>query len=228
MHLIDWKKYIIVFVITSAIFLTAIYISDYFNELRIQDIRSIEEKLRIDILSLETQFDLLEELSCNDITENTVLSQELNSLALKLNFTEVQLGVDNEEVKKLKRQYSLLQIKDYLLMKKVAKKCSLNPVFILYFYSNAGDCDDCERAGHVLTFLREKYPTLRVYSFDYNLELSALTTLISINKIENSLPAIVIEEEIYYGIKTLDDIENILPILQTLKNNDATTTSNKE
>lgn len=218
MRKINLGKYFGVFVITVVIFFTAVYISNYFNDKRIADIRSIEERMSVDILSLETQFDLLEDLACEDITESTVLSKELNSLALRLNYTERQLGAQNIEVERLKRQYSLLQIKDYLLMKKISSKCSnIAPVFILYFYSNAGDCDDCVKAGHVLTYLREKYPALRVYSFDYNLDLSALRTLISINNIESALPAMVIDEKAYYGITNVEDVEEILPALQTLE-----------
>ena len=181
--------------------------------------------MSIDILSLETQFDLLEELSCSDISENSVLSAELNSLSKRLNYTEAQLGYDNKTVDILKRKYSLLQIKDYLLMKRVAQKCNLSPVFMLYFYSNRGDCKDCIRAGHVITYLREQYPTLRVYSFDYNLDLSALRTLTSINKVENNLPAVVVENKVYYGIQNLEDIESLLPILETLREVQATSTA---
>ena len=224
MRQFDFRRYIAAFAITAFIFFTAIFLSNYFNEKRIEEIRSMEERMSIDILSLETQFDLLEESSCNDISENSVLSAELNSLSKRLNYTEAQLGYDNETVDILKRKYSLLQIKDYLLMKRVAQKCGLSPVFMLYFYSNRGDCKDCTRAGHVLTYLREQYPTLRVYSFDYNLDLSALKTLTSINGVENNLPAVVVEDKVYYGIQSLEDIESLLPILETLRE-EATSTA---
>ncbi len=204
--------YLISFFITVSIFVTAIYISNYFNSQRIEQVRGIEERISIDILSLETQFDLLEGLSCESLAENTVLSQELRSLAQRLTFTENSLGVNNPEVLKLKRKYSLLQIKDYLLMQKVADKCTnIEPVFIFYFYSNKGDCDDCTKTGHVLSYLEEKYPSLRVYAFDYNLELGALQTLITLNKVERDLPALIIDKEIYYGYKDRPQVEEILP-----------------
>jgi thiol-disulfide isomerase/thioredoxin len=213
----DWKKYALAFVITAALFSTAFYASNMLNAKRIEEIRSIEDRIAIDILSLETQFDLLQELSCKDITENPVLSSELNSLASRLDFAEGELGSDNAEVLRLKRQYSLLEIKDYLLMQKVSEKCELKPVFILYFYSNAGDCPDCVREGHVLTYLREQYPQLRVYSFDYNLDLAALNTLEGISKLNGSLPALVIKNKVHYGFQGTEDIEKILPELKTLK-----------
>jgi len=211
---LDWRKYFFVFVITAAIFGTAVYLNFLFNERRLAEIQSIQARLSTDILSLETQFDLLGEISCSDIKDNSLLSSELNDLSERLSFTEEQLGSNNSQVIQLKQQYSLLEIKDYLLMKKVTEKCQTKPVFILYFYSNTGDCEDCGTEGDVLTYFRTKYPQLRVYAFDYHLDLSALRTLISINKLENRLPALVINGKAYYGFQDREAIEKILPVLK--------------
>lgn len=221
---IDWQKYLFVFAITLAIFGTVLYLSNYASSKRIAEIKAIEDKIAIDILSSETQYSLLAESSCSDLDSRS-LSEELNSLAEKLSYTEGELGVDNPEVVSLKRYYSLLEIKDYLLMKKVAEKCKVKPLVILYFYSNLGDCDECERMGYVLTYLRNEYPSLRVYSFDYNLDLSAMRTLRSVLDIEPKLPAIVIEDNISYGFKSVEDLEKILPGLKALKEKTATTTA---
>ncbi|MFC1775705.1 ATP-binding protein, partial [Patescibacteria group bacterium] len=115
------------------------------------------------------------------------------------------------EVEHLKRYYSLLQIKDYLLMKKIGEKCNQDSVFILYLYSNKGDCEDCQREGYVLTYLREQYPDLQIYAFDYNLDVSAIRSLASLYSIENNLPAMVINDELYYGFKSKEEVEELLP-----------------
>jgi hypothetical protein len=206
------RNALLAFVITAAIFGTGFWVSNAINGIRVNEIRNIQEQIAIDTLSLETQFDLLANLSCEDIAENSVLSNELNNLAERLDYTEEQLGSGNNTVVQLKRQYSLLEIKDYLLMQQVAKKCSLKPVFVLYFYSNRGDCEKCESAGHVLTYLRQTYPQLRVYSFDYNLGLGALETLVALNKIENTLPAFVVNGKAHYGLSDLEAMEKVLPL----------------
>lgn len=213
-----WGNYAIAFAITALIFGTALYVSNYFNNERVRDIRAIQDTISTDILSLETQFDLLQERSCHDITENITLPSELTSLGNRLSYMEAQ-GARNqeEEVISLKRLYSLLEIKDYLLMKQTATKCNLKPIFILYFYSNRGDCAECEKQGYVLTSLAENYPQLRIYSFDYNLDVSALQTLISINRVNERLPALLIQGKAYYGFQGVEDINKILPQLATLK-----------
>ncbi len=217
-----WQSYAVALAITGLIFATAFYASNYFNGRRVADIRATQDDISTDILSIETQFDLLQEHSCADVAENTILPSALSSLGGQLSYMESQ-GGNTAEIRRLKRLYSLLEIKDYLLMKQIATKCNLKPVFVLYFYSNTGGCHDCEKQGYVLTALAEKYPQLRIYSFDYDLEVAALQTLINIDGIQEKLPGLLINHTPYYGLQTISDIEKILPQLASLKQ--ATSTS---
>lgn len=223
-----WQKYLLSFIITAAIFGTAFYLTTRLDARRLADIRTTQEAISVDILSTETQFELLGNLDCTAISQNPVLSEELNNLAGRLSVAEQNLGTDNAEVTQLKKQYSLLEIKDYLLMKQISQKCpKVNPVFILYFYSNEGNCPDCGRQGDVLTYLRQTYPTLRVYSFDYNLDLSALKTLINLKKIDGyQLPSMAIGSHApVYGFKNLAEMQKLVPELETLASSTAATTT---
>lgn len=213
---IDWKKYLLVFFITLTIFIVAVSLSNYFTNKKINQIESIQDNISIDILSSETQFSLLEELACTDV-DKTVLSQELNSLAEKITYTEQNFS-ESEELDRLKKYYALLEIKDYLLMKKISERCGTESVFVLYFYTTSENCSECVRQGYVLTSLRETYPGLRVYSFDYNTDLSALRALISIYKVEDTkLPALVVNGKLYTGYRSVEDIEKAIPELAQMK-----------
>lgn len=220
------STYLMAFVITAAIFGTAFYLAKYFSDQRIADVRATQDNISTDILSIETQFDLLQEHSCSDIVENTILPSELSTLGNQLSAMEAQ-GSSKSEVLRLKRLYSLLEIKDYLLMKQIAGKCNLKPVFILYFYSNKADCADCQKQGYALTALAETYPQLRIYSFDYDLDVSALQTLIAIDDVADTLPALVIDGNVYYGFQSIDAIRSILPEIDVLpESEEASATAN--
>ncbi|HAS85051.1 MAG TPA: hypothetical protein DCS23_03225 [Candidatus Yonathbacteria bacterium] len=215
---IETKKYVFAFVITAVVFFSALLISNIFSQNRIAEVKSIEDKIAMDILSSETQFALLKESSCKSIDHGgTAFSEELGILAARLSYMEEKHGDNDEEVIGLKKYYSLLQIKDYLLVEQVRQKCGVKPLTIIYFYSNLGDCEDCKREGYVLNKLRDEFPELRVYSFDYNLDLSAIKTMKSIHGIKNTLPALVIWDENYYGFKSAEDIENIIPQLKRIR-----------
>lgn len=207
MQNLNWKKYTLTFLITAAIFITSIILSNFLNNKKIDNVRDIADKIAIDILSSETEYSLLAESSCKDLT-GEILSGELGALAQKLTYAEENLNKNNSEVLRLKTYYTLLEIKDYLLMKKVSEKCKTRPVFILYFYST--NCSKCEQQGYVLTYLREIYPNLRVYSFDYNLDNPALRTLVSLYKIGTTTPAMVINDKVYSDFMDKDKLISIL------------------
>lgn len=205
------RNSLIAFLITLAIGGTLVYAVDYLNNIRMTELSTIEAQLSIDTLSLDTQFSLLEAAPCDSIASSTMLTSELSDLGNRLSFAEDQLGSDNTQVIRLKEQYSLLEIRDYLITKQLSNACGTKPVTVLYFYSNSGDCTDCDKAGYALSYLHNTYPSLRVYSFDYNLDLGALKTLISLLKIRSELPAFVVDGKHSYGFTTLEDLEKQFP-----------------
>ena len=213
MYTVDWKKYLFVLVITAAIFTTAFYASEKLNSAKISEIRAIQDNISVDLLSSEMQFSLLAESSCEEAGSDA-LSRELDNLGSKLSYAEQNINIGRDDILWLKKNYSLFEMRDYLLGKELAKRCAIKPVSILYFYSNEGDCEECRRQGIALTELRKKYPGIRVYSFDYHLDLSALQTLIEIHKIDGGkLPALLINRKAYYGYQGVEDVEKIIFVI---------------
>lgn len=220
-------KYIWAFVITAAIFLGATFISNYFDNRRINEIKSIQDSISMNILSSETQFDLLKETPCDDLG-NSSLSQELDTLGQQVSYLESTRGSDDAQVIQLKQEYALLEIKDFILMRTMSDKCAaVKPVFVLYFYSNAGDCPSCSNMGTVLTALRQDYPGVRVYSFDYNSPVSAVGTLKNIYNVQAQFPALVIHNKPTYGLKSLSEIEKLMPELAKIASSTTATSSTK-
>ncbi|HIP21567.1 MAG TPA: hypothetical protein EYG72_01230 [Candidatus Pacebacteria bacterium] len=213
---IKTKKYLLVFLLTMAIFITGIVLSKQFEGNRMENIKNVEDSMYIDILSSEIQFDLLEDAGCKGLTEKTVLSSELRELSNKISFMEKDLKVDDDSFISLKKKYQLLQIKDYLLMKKLSKKCNLNPINILYFYSNKEESsEETRKQAYVLDRLENDNPRLRVYYFDYDLPFSPVRALIISKKVSGeNLPALVIEDKIHEGFQGIEKIQKLLPKLE--------------
>lgn len=206
----DILRYIVVFFITLTLFLTAIWLSSFINDYKLNDIKDIQDKISIDISSSETQFQLLSNMSCKDVS-SSALSDELNNLAEKITYSEQNIK-NQDQVTDLKKYYSLLEIKDYLLMQKIQEKCNMPIIPIFYFYTTSENCANCVKESAVLSELRAKYPELRVYSFDYNLNLSALDTLKKIFKVDDKkLPAIYMDDKLYTGFQSEDAILKAIP-----------------
>ncbi|OGI61407.1 hypothetical protein A2645_00045 [Candidatus Nomurabacteria bacterium RIFCSPHIGHO2_01_FULL_39_9] len=209
--MIDWKKYLIVFLITLGIFGAAFLLSNYFNDRKVQKLEDIYQRIATNVLSTETKFSLLRFASCEDIVSDTTfeneLTRELGDMARRVKYMESQLGVNNEDVLLVKTQYSLLQIKDYLLVRELAARCKEKVSVILYFHDL--DCEDCSRQSLVLDEISELYPKVRVYWLDRSLETPAMQTISRVFSIKET-PAIVIEGKTYTGFKTVAELEEIL------------------
>ncbi len=208
---IDYTKYLYSLIITVAIFATAIFASKFFNNQRVDNVKSIQDNIAINILSIETQFDLLKEVPCSNLDSN-ILSEELSKIGERLSYLESNRGADDAEVIYLKKYYSLLEIKDYLLTKRLSEKCVNKKIaYVIYIYSNNKNCESCNKQSLVLTAMREKYPELRVYSFDYDLELSALETLKKAYKVPATFPIIIIDDKVISGYMDKDALDSALP-----------------
>ncbi len=208
----ETKRYLIVFIITAIVFVLAFWMSSIFSNNKIEQLREIQEQIAIDILSTETRYSLLEKTSCLHSVSNLEveqgLSRELNDLARRLKFMESQLGEDDEDVLFIKKYYSLLQVKDFLLMEELTKRCGENLFTILYFHQ--GDCDACQKQSLVLDELVEEYPETRVYWFDKDVNTPAVQTMLSIFGIKQG-PTMVINDQTFEGFYTFEEIQAIAP-----------------
>lgn len=206
------RNALIALAITIALIGTLVLAVSYLDRKRAEEVSAIESQLFTNTLSIETQFALLANAPCEDIADGTVVSAEIGNLGDRLALTEERLGGNDPQVLRLKSQYTLLQIRDYLLSKQIAETCNTKPpVIALYFYSNEGDCSECDRTGYALSFLRQTYPALRVYSFDYHLDLGALRTLIAVEKVKEEFPAFVIDGVRSYGFTNLTEFQKLFP-----------------
>lgn len=226
------RNALIALVITLLIIGTVFYAISYLDRQRVAELSALQAQLATDTLSVETQLALLESVPCGDISESDTLSQEVSSLGDQLASAESRLGATNAQVIQLKEQYTLLEIRDYLLTKELAATCNVKPTVALYFYSNVpGACTDCDRASYALSYLHQLNPNLRVYSFDYNLDLGALKTLISVQKVQPKFPAFVIDGTRTYGFTTIAEFEKSFPknfFATSTASSSATTTTSKK
>ncbi len=202
-------KYLLVFILSTLIFLAGIFLGNNLSERKLLRLNEIEQDIRAQIMGVELQYELLAENPCG-VVNSTPLTKELYELSDKLNFMENNLGVNHPGLIRSKEYYSMLELRQWLFLKKTKEECGINNTLILYFYSNRGDCDKCEEQGYVLTYIRKKYPDVRVYNFDINIDNIALNTIKDIYIKSDDLPVIIIDNKVYYGFKDREQIESII------------------
>ncbi len=197
------RKSILVLFLTIIIFSLGIIVGNYNTYKKFDQVIDMSEELKMETLGLEVQYEILKENICGK-DDVLYLTDDIFELSKRLNYIEETLGKNNPNFIDLKNYYFILEAKHWLLAKEKIKTCTdgsstINSTIILYFYSNKGDCKNCEQQGAVLTYFRNKYPGIKVYSFDTNSESVVVRTLKKIYEIKEVTPSIILNEELYEG-----------------------------
>ncbi|MBI5398554.1 hypothetical protein HZB03_03755 [Candidatus Woesearchaeota archaeon] len=173
---INKAQYLAVFAITTLVFVVGILLGNFFADKKLSHIDRLGQELKTDTAAIEIEYDILASDPCKAVN-TTPLANDLYTLAEKLDYMENALGEDNQDVRDLKNYYSILELRNWLLLKKTNRECADKKTLILYFYSGKDSCKTCEEQGFILTWVRKNYPDVYVYSFDYNIENAAVKTI---------------------------------------------------
>jgi hypothetical protein len=173
-------------------------------------------KKELKLLNYIIGFDLLTDLTkkCEDLSKIGKYSYEVGK---KLTELEGMKGKRDESVVIYKEFYHLLEIKEFLHLKKMEEICDQKFNMILYFYTNLDHCEKCIIQGHILDALFRKYKNILIYSFEINIENPALKELKNTYNI-TQVPALVILSKdgnitIHQGeIVSLEVIEKCLKV----------------
>ena len=198
-------KFLLVLTLTTSVFIIGIFFGSIISDKKLESINYMEQDFRTEISAIELQYLLLSEDPCNEMIDYSPLTDELYNIATRLDHMENLLGEDNKDVLHLKNYYSTLQIKHWLLMKKIKTDCNQNTTMILYFYDTKENCPDCEQQGFILTYLRKKFPEIYIYAFNINLDNAAIKTIKTLYEI-NTTPSVLIDGHKMEQLRTKDEI----------------------
>jgi hypothetical protein len=207
----DLNKYVAAFAIATLMFVVGLFVGATFVNQKIAKINTMEEAMKFDLASVELQDMLIRQEPCSPIAS---FEEELADMESKISYMEDQLGKKDAKVIDLKKYYSIIELKHYLLMNERKGKCGGNYSLILFFYSNADEALlDSEKQGYVLDSIRRGYgpEKVKIYSLDKDLDLDIIRTFVELYKIKDA-PTLVIGSGVYPGFKSLDEMRKILSL----------------
>jgi hypothetical protein len=174
---IDWSKVLLAFLITVFLFNVGVLLGYFGSKIIEGSSISIIQSTNNEISNLETLNLLEQNYPCSSSTLD-VATERLAYMSDLIDSMEDQRGKTNSDVIELKKIYSIVEIRHMLLLKQRAENCGVNYSIVIYFYSNENECkDDTNRISFILTYLRNKFSNLRVYSYDINLNNDAVQIL---------------------------------------------------
>jgi len=124
------------------------------------------------------------------------LSQELFNIGNRISSENAEEMLGQEKYNFLKREFHLMQIKTYILFKKITDTCSIDANVILYYYNTKDQ--DSEEQGLILDKIVENYDA-KVFAIEYNYskDISFLESYYGID----TTPSVIINyDKKYYGL----------------------------
>lgn len=139
-------------------------------------------------------------------------SGTLDSIAKDMNILEAQWGANDPRVLEEKKLYSQLEEDHLKIVLRLNKECNDNFLPIIFFYSNQkNETDASQTVSFILSsFRQDNLGKVMVYSFDYNLNSSAVGEMINKYGITNA-PSIAIGKN--WTVFTPTNINQLDPYL---------------
>jgi len=204
---IDWLRMILAFLIAVFLFSFGIFMGYIAKGVLEQSVSDIEQETRNEILTLETLRDLIGQNSSCDTSNLDFVSQRLDYVGQLITTLEVRKGKFDSNVLEMKKLYSILEVRHILLTTESNQRCGSNYSEIFFFYSNQKECtDEVQKTSFILTYLRNKYSHVRVYSFDGDLDSELVKYMVKKYKV-NLCTAVIFDGEKFEG--KIEDAESV-------------------
>jgi len=174
---IDLSRHAIAFVITALVFALGILLGWQMGYTATSQIASEFETIKLDDYTMEI-ISLMGDNStfaCGVYNEQIAkFNTETIEFGNKLDFLEKRKGKLDAEVMQLKKSYTLMQMRNYFLLKKIDALCGSSHKVMLYFYSNENYNERADQGIVISSVLAETKNSFIVFHFDVNVDLPVL------------------------------------------------------
>ncbi len=211
----SWRTYSVAFVFSAFLFLAGIFVGLQLSSQVSAQFAQQAEELRSNTRELEVLLLLVSSASgggtrfCSALLEQArALDERTTDFGLRLDALEKSRGRLDAGVQSLKRDYSIMQVRDYLVFEQISRACNQPLSQIVFFYSNEG-CPACSEQGAVLRELKRANPAVLVYALDVDIGTPitrALTQALEIN----SYPAMLVDGRVVSGLKNQQELLALL------------------
>lgn len=225
---ISYKKHLLSFFITLTIFVIVFLSFEILNNKRLNYIK----ERRIELKREVNYFSALKIDFCKEV-EKSPLVTSFYRITTYLNFMEETLGKDNSEIVELKESFYLIQLEYLNFIKEANHKCAFKYqlIPIILFYSGEEGQEDVEKQKFILSYFESKYSNLRIFSFDYSLDLPEIKKLkLEIADKKNKTTErdgveekeasfiMIIDNKVFHTVQDLENLEKILKPFDLEKN----------
>ena len=205
------RRYILSLIIGTLIFVLGFILSYSFSYLEYSRISSIQGESSYAIFLDKLNYSFFNNDPCLN-SSFLDISEDLGFQGRIIDDLENKFGKNDERVLFRKQFYTLIELEHFEFVKLLNEKCRKNINTVLFFYSNeAGDVKKSEDVGKLLgAAVGKRENSLKVYSFDINLDSELIVLLKERYDVEKSPTLIINEKDKINEVNNIQDIEKYL------------------
>lgn len=155
------RRYILAAALTLTIFLLGLMLGLVIESKRVAYVQDERAEQELDYSSLQLQYLYIDQLgqenNCDAVVktfDRTVT--DLERARTRLEEYSQRATVNRQEFELLQRDYTLAQIRYWLLARKTKNLCNTEFSTILYFFAPDEMCDSCNEQAFILTYLKKR------------------------------------------------------------------------
>lgn len=210
MRITNRKIFVSALFLTVVIFVMGLLLGLVIEGKRVEFIEQADREQKINLESLQLQLLYLSSIegreSCPAFT--TALSDHIKETENTRERLEKYLTEDmahESGFSLLKREYIISQLNYWVLARKTRDICESDFVSVLYFYSKK--CPDCENQGFILDYLKKLFgDRLLIFALDKEFADENMIKVIAASYNVSWVPTIVIEDKVYQGFQSKDQL----------------------
>jgi len=207
---ISKEIYVVASILTGVIFLLGFFLGMVIEGKRIQYVETESKKQQLDLNSVQLQYSYIDQLSqqnnCEAVSKTFEKNIEnLESTRIRLENFNQNAILGKSDFETLMREYSLAQIRYWLLAEKTKQLCNRDIVTVLYFFAEDKNCSDCNEEAFILTHMKKQFKDkLLIFSFRPELKHEPMIDLLANAHNVEKYPSIVIDDVTFSGFTEKD------------------------
>ncbi|MFP4045648.1 MAG: thioredoxin family protein [Candidatus Aenigmatarchaeota archaeon] len=213
MREIKKRRYLFAGALTMAIIFSGLAAGEFMDTMRLNYLQNSLEEERIDYKDLQTQYFYLSEVSPEDfcrISDQTIKKSLVRLKGLLDQLSDYQKSSDfsKEEYLDLKRDYTIANLRYWMLLRKSNELCDNDDIWVLYFHEEG--CGSCPTQGFILTQIRKTYDKkVWVFPLDMEIEENMITILKERYNVTET-PTLVVNDQVHHGFQNHEKVREIV------------------
>ncbi len=212
---LNLKTYAVALVFSAFLFLVGILVGTQLSSQVSQEFIAQADTLQENTRELELLLLLLSSTKADAprlcplmLSQARAFDESTTAFGLSLDALEKSRGRLDGTVQSLKRDYSAMQVRDYLLVKQISDACGSGAKQMIFFYANEG-CPACGQQGAVLRDFKRASPSVLVYTLDVDIGTPITNALLQAYGI-TTYPALVVNGKAFAGEKSANELQALL------------------